>query len=238
MQTGACGDQVASRNPFGQYLRKRPSRQKRRNKRRTADTDRAEGDWRAISALWNTLSEEQYRGWDIASENERSRSRAGQSGRLPPRTFFFRVNNARASLGQPLTADAPAPANPGSNPVGQLHITNRGDRVVLRLEVTGPASGIIKVYGAAPQNRGTTRGRDYRVLCRLPAPRNGESDITPWYVQKFGVPEPGKRVFIRTVVEINGRQSDPRETNCLVPERPRPTGRQTKRQAVWAEPDV
>ena len=93
-------------------------------------------------------------------------------------------------------------------------------------------------FGAAPQNRGTTRGRDFRVLCPLPPRRNGEVDITEWYVQKFGVPEPGKRVFIRTVVEINGRQSDPRETNCLVPERPRPAGRQTKRQAVWAEPDV
>jgi hypothetical protein len=32
-------------------------------------------------------------------------------------------------------------------------------------------------------------------------------------VQTFGVPEPGKRVFIRTVVEVNGRQSSPWETN-------------------------
>jgi hypothetical protein len=238
LQTGPCGDVVASKNRYGHYLRKRPSRQKRRNKRRTADTDRAEGDWRAISALWNSLSEEQYRAWEIASEGERSRPRAGQSGRLPPRTFFFKVNNARASLGQPLTADAPAPANPGPNPVGQLRITNRGDRVVLRLEVTGPASVPIKVYAAAPQNRGTTRGRDYRVLCRLPPPRHGESDITPWYVQKFGVPEPGKRVFIRTVVEVNGRQSNPRETNCLVPERPRPARRQTNRRAAWPDQDV
>ena len=238
LQTGACGDVVASKNQFGQYLRKRPSRQKRRNKRRTADTDRAEGDWRAISALWNTLTEEQYRAWAISSADEHSRPRAGQKGRLPPRTFFFKVNNSRASLGLPLAADPPAPANPGQNPVGQLHITNRGDRVVLRLEVKGPVSVPIKVYGAAPQNRGTTRGRDYRVLCRLPPPRHGESDITPSYVQNFGVPEPGKRVFIRTVVEVNGRQSEPRETNCLVPERPRPARRKTNQPPAWPDQDV
>lgn len=238
LQTGPCGDVVASKNPFGQYLRKRPSRQKRRNKSRTADTDRAEGVWRAISALWDSLAEEQYRAWEIAAADERSRPRAGQSGRLPPRTFFFKINSSRASFGQALVSDPPTPANYGPNPVGQLQITNRGDRVVLRLEVSGVAPAPIKLYGAAPQNRGTKRGRDYRVLGPLPPPRNGESDITHWYVQKFGVPEPGKRVFIRTVVEVNGRQSSPRETNCVVPERQRPARSQTNRRAVWAGPDV
>jgi hypothetical protein len=218
-QTGPCGDVVATRNQFGHYVRKRPSRRKPRNKPRTADTDRSEADWRAISALWNKLSENQYRDWDIAASNERSRPRAGQSGRLPTRNFFFKVNNARASLGQPLVADPPAPANPGPNPVGQLRITNRGDRVVLRLDVSDAPVNPIKVYGAAPQNRGTKRGRDFRVLGHLPPPRNGESDITQPYLHKFGVPDPDKRVFIRTVVEVNGRQSSPCETNCLVPAR-------------------
>jgi hypothetical protein len=238
LQTGVCGDMVASKNQFGQYLRKRPSHQKPRNKPRTADTDRAEGDWRAISALWESLTEEQYRAWEIAAEGERSRPRAGQSGRLPPRTFFFKLNSSRASLGQTMVSDPPTPANCGPNPVGQLQITNRGDRVVLRLEVAGVAPSPIKLYGAAPQNRGTKRGRDYRVLGPLPPPRNGESDITHGYVQKFGVPEPGKRVFIRTVVEVNGRQSSPRETNCVVPVRPRLLGRQTNRRATWAVQDV
>jgi hypothetical protein len=238
LQTGTCGDVVASSNRFGQYQRKRPSRQKPRNKPRTADIDRAEGNWRAISALWNSLTEEQYRAWELAADGQRSRPRAGQSGRLPPRHYFFKVNNSRASLGLTLVSDPPAPANPGPNPVRQLHITNRGDRVVLRLDVAEPAPVPIKVYGAAPQNRGTKRGRDYRVLGPLPPPRNGESDITPSYVQKYGVPEPGKRVFIRTVVEVNGRQSSPRETNCLVPERRRPAGSQTNRRAVWAAPDA
>ncbi len=233
LQTGACGDQVASKNRFGQYLRKRPSRKKRRNKPRTADTDRAEADWRAISALWNTLSEEQYRDWEIAADRERSRPRAGQSGRLPPRHYFFKVNNSRASLGQPLISDPPAFTNCGPNPVGQLQITNRGDRVVLRLEVSGVARDPIKVYASPPQNRGRKCCRDFRVLGLLPAARDGEIDISRLYVQKYGVPEPGKRVFIRTVVEVNGRQSSPRETNCVVPERQRPARSQPKRRALW-----
>jgi hypothetical protein len=231
LQIGSCGDVVASTNRFGQYVRKRPSRKKRRNKPRTADIDRAESDWRAISALWDSLTEEQYRAWEIAATDERSRPRAGQSGRLPPRLFFFKVNNSRASLGQPPVSEPPPPANPGPNPVRQLQITNRGDRVVLRLEVSGLPSDPIKVYGAAPQNRGTKRGRDFRVLCPLPPPRNGESDITVPYLQKYGVPHPGKRVFIRTVVEVNGRQTSPQETNCLVPQWPSPPHTQTKRRA-------
>jgi hypothetical protein len=238
VQTGACGDVVASHNSYGSYVRKRPARKKRRNKPRTADTDRAERDWRAISALWNRLSEEQYRAWEIVAEAERSRRRAGKTSRLPPRNVFFRINNSRASLSLTLLADPPVSVNAGPNPVGQLRITNRGDRVVFRLEVSGPAPDPIKVYGAAPQNRGTKRGRDFRVLCPLPPRRNGEVDITAWYVQKFGVPEPGKRVFIRTVVEVNGRQSDPRETNCVVPERPRPARTRKGRPAIWADEDV
>ena len=120
LQTGACGDVVASHNQYGSYTRKRPSRKKRRNKPRTADTDRAERDWRAISALWNRLSEEQYRAWEILSAQERSRRRAGKTSRLPPRNVFFRINNSRASLSLTLVADPPAPGNPGPNPIGPL----------------------------------------------------------------------------------------------------------------------
>jgi hypothetical protein len=237
LKTGACGDVVASTNRFGQYVRKRPSRKKRRNKPRTADTDRAEADWRATSALWESLTEDQYRAWAIAAASERSRPRAGQSGRLSPRHYFFQVNNSRASLGLPRIADPPPPANPGSNPVRRLRITNRGDRVVLRLEVSGVVRGIIKVYGSPPQNRGRARCWNYRVLCALPAASHGESDITLPYVQRFGVPEPGKRVFIRTVVEVNGRQTSPSETNCVVPVRQRPARSHPKHRALWVTPD-
>ncbi len=219
LQTGACGDLVASKNRFGQYVRKRPSRKKRRNKPHTADIDRTEADWRTISALWESLTEEQYRAWELAADGERSRPRAGQSGRLHPRLFFFKVNTSRASLGQPLLADPAPRTEPGPNPVGQLHITNRGDRVVFRLEVSGMPRDLIKVYASPPQNRGRRRCSDLRVLGSLPAPVNGEVDITRPYVQKYGVPEPGKRVFVRTVVEVTGRQSSPRLTNCVVPPR-------------------
>jgi hypothetical protein len=237
-QSGTRGDIVASHNLYGYYLRQRPSAKKRRNKPRTADTDRTEGDWRAISALWNTLSDQQYDAWAIASSYERSRPRLGQSGRLPPRTFFFKVNSARASLGQPFIADPPARATPGPNPVGQLHITNRGDRVLLKLDISGAGHDLIKVYGAAPLNRGTRRGRGFRVLGLLPPPRHGQYDITLLYVQRFGAPPPGKRIFIRTVVEVNGHQSSPCETNCLVPPRPRPVPPNATRRALWADPDV
>jgi hypothetical protein len=219
MNTGARGDVVASTNRFGQYQRRRPSRKKRRNKPRTPETDRAERDWRTLAALWNSLSAEQYRAWAIACEGERTRSRAGQSGRLPVRNFFFKVNNSRGSLGLSFVKDPPPRVEAGPNPVGEFRITNRGDRVVFRLEVLGPVTNFIKVYATAPQSRGTSRGRNYLVLGLLPAPRHGESDITVLYVRRFGVPEPGMRIFIRTVVEVNGKQSSPHETNCLVPPR-------------------
>ena len=238
LQTGARGDMVASRNAFGNYIRKRPARTKLRNKVRTPGADRAEAAWRAISASWNRLTEEQYRAWAIAAEGERTRPRGGQSGRMPTRTLFFKVNMSRTSLGLPLVSVPPAPVDANPNPVRQLQIANRGDRVVMRLELSEPVSNTIKLYATSPQNRGTTRGRDYRALgCLLP-PRHGECDITQIYVGRFGVPEPGKRVFVRTVVEVNGKQTSPLETQCLVPERRRPTGSQLKPKALWVDPDV
>jgi hypothetical protein len=82
LRTGPCGGLTASHSRYGQYLRKRPSCKRRRNKPRTADSP--ERDWRARSALWNSLSGE-HRGWEIAADGERSRPAAcgAHSLRLP-----------------------------------------------------------------------------------------------------------------------------------------------------------
>jgi len=237
-QSGACGDVVASHNRYGQYLRKRPSGKKRRNKPHTADTDRAEANWRALSALWNTLSEEQYRAWDIAADQERSRPRNGQGGRLTGRAFFFKINSARASLGlEPLTRP-PAHVGYYPNPVQRLIVTNRGGRIALKLELSGIPPELIKVYGAPPQPRGKRRCWDLRVLGRLPAPDGGVSEITELYVKKYGAPRIGNRVFIRTVVHVNGQQVDPQVTNCVVPERELPAHRRREPPAPAAIPGV
>jgi hypothetical protein len=223
-RSGKCGDIVAKRNRYGQYLSKRPDG----GKHRTRARDRAEGDWAMIAEAWKHLSEERYRAWEIAGAQERSHPRLGQSGRLSAWNYFFQVNNERRALGLGLLLDPPARGQSTANPVGALTITRQGGRLALKLKVSGALTGVIKVYGSPPQPRGRRRCWDARVLGRLPGSNGGEIDITELYVRKYGWPEEGKRVFIWTKPLNSRGKAQMKETNAVVPDwEPRPgSGRQ------------
>jgi hypothetical protein len=73
------------------------------------------------------------------------------------------------------------------------------------------------VYGAAPCSAGITYVRDFVMLCRLPDPVGGISEITDFYVAKYGVPPAGMQVCIRTQQQVNGREDIPKQTSAIVP---------------------
>ena len=213
-RSGKCGDIVAKRNRYGQYLSKRPDG----GKHRTRARDRAEANWAMIAEAWKHLSEARYQAWEIAGAQVRSHPRLAQSGRLSGWNYFFQVNNERLALGLGLSLDPPAGGASGANPVGALTITKRGGRIMLKLKVSEVPAGVIKVYGSPPQERGRRRCWDWRVLGRLPAPTGGESDITELYVRKYGWPAGGTRVFIWTKPLHSRGKGQMKETNAVVPE--------------------
>src|SRR5208282_6868056 len=92
----------------------------------------------------------------------------------------------------------------GPNPVEALTLSRVNGRLRLRLRVSGPVTGDLMVFGQAPCSAGRKKWRHGAYLGLLPAPQAGESDITDLYVQKYGEPEPGKRVFIRTRQQKDG----------------------------------
>jgi len=94
-RSGKCGDIVAKKNRYGQYLSKRPGG----GKHRTRARDRAEANWAMIAEAWKHLSEARYRAWEIAGARVRSHPRLGQSGRLSGWNYFFQVNNERLAPG-------------------------------------------------------------------------------------------------------------------------------------------
>ena len=61
-----------------------------------------------------------------------------------------------------------------------------------------------------------TRGHKFATIGKLP-PARGWSDITALYVNAFGVPPVGQRVFIRTRQLSNGWEDDFKETFADVP---------------------
>jgi hypothetical protein len=127
------------------------------------------------------------------------------------------VNAARIFLGLPMLRLPPAPTTFSPNVVGPLRITRVRGVLAMKLSVPSAPAGRIRVLASPPRNAGGRFCADYRYLCPLPPPITGESDITKPYIKKFGIPLAGKRVFVQTRQQVDGRQAFPAQTNALAP---------------------
>jgi hypothetical protein len=104
-----------------------------------------------------------------------------------------------------------------ANPVGELVIANTAAVISLKLSVPSAPARLTLVLGTFPRSAGVSYIRRYVILGLLPAPEAGFSDITKLYVDRFGEPPVGTRVFICTTQQIDGWQDVPKKTNAIVP---------------------
>ncbi len=172
---------------------------------RTAARRRARGAFGAISKAWSqVLTEEQRQAWIVAAAKVQSHPRLWQSGPLTGEMHFEGINSSRAAIGRGMLLWPPEPVVFGPNPVAGVAISYVNGQARLRLKVTGPVTEDIMVFGQAPCSAGWKKWRHGSYLGLLPAPEQGESDITEMYVARYGEPEPGKKVFIRTRQQKDG----------------------------------
>jgi hypothetical protein len=73
------------------------------------------------------------------------------------------------------------------------------------------------VFAQAPCSPGRRKWRHGVCLGLLPAPQNGISDITEMYLETFGEPEPGRKVFIRARQQRDGWEDRAKDVSGLVP---------------------
>ena len=184
---------------------------------------------RAVSKAYSRgLSPAQYRAWIAAGETVWSRRRLTR-GRLTGQDLFVKLNTVLRLLGRKMLPDPPERAKFAPNPVEKLRIRRRHGRVSLKLRVAGPVLDDIMVYGEAPCSPARKKCRHPVYLGLLPAPVGCVSDITEQYVARFGEPEPGKRVMIRTRQQRNGWQDKAKDVSERVPVRVVATPRKTPR---------
>ena len=170
-----------------------------------------------VVALWRRLNEQQRGAWVSAGKGTSSQTKLLQSGKLPGYVLFMKLNTTLAYQGLPPALVPTERPKFDANPVGDLVITSTADAIELKLSVPNAPAGIILVLGAAPRSAGVSFANHFTILGRLPAPEAGYSNIRKLYVERYGEPSPGTRIFIRTRQLVNGWEDDPIQTTALVP---------------------
>jgi hypothetical protein len=212
-QSGKCGTFVSVRTRYGQVRRRRGVIRKSPSPAQL----RHRAKFGGVRALWRTLNPEQRITWAPGPEDIRSRPRVGQSGVLPAYLIFVKVNATLAAQGLPPVLTRPPCPSFDANPVGELVSTNTDGTVELKLSVpSAPATDII-VLGTDPRSAGVSFANHFTILGPLPAAEAGYSNITQLYVDRYGVPPAGTRVFIRTRQVRDGWADYPIQTNAVVP---------------------
>ena len=225
-QIGAQGEVVASKNHYGQHLRKKGHPKKRLTEARL-QSDTA---MRIMAKAWNNLPEEQGDRWYVAGPHVPSRKVLGKAGRLDGRGFFSKVNLPRARLGQELLLEPPAQAGFGQNPAVAFTIINDKWDFAMELTLARAPTEEIMLWASPPCNAGKRRNWDYRVLGLLQTPVEGANNFRKLYVKRLGVPPVGKRVFIRVRQQMNGWRGESWEGSMVVPPREGGSGSQSDRR--------
>jgi hypothetical protein len=164
--------------------------------------------------LWEWLTDQERLTWRVWGE---SRRRNGYN-------CFVAANVQRVRDRQP-PARLPLPdAPPAENPVGELVITNRGGRIRLKLQVLRQPTAPISVWGSRPCNLGLANCKKCPQLGLLPPPKRGFTDITDLYfakhagyIDKQRMLLVGKRIFIRTRLELDGWPKMFKPVSAVVP---------------------
>lgn len=202
--SGRLGEEVYVNSKYGQVVRSRP----RRPWRPTAGRLAVQHNLGKVVNAWRNLTPKQYEAWTAAARKEH----------MKPYPFFSKINGALAAAKLPLLMDPPKREKLRPNLVGELEILNRGGVITLRLRVPRAPAEHTFVLGSRWCSRGIwTRGNRFTTIGELPQPVGGWSDITDLYVNAFGKPPVGRRVFIRTRQLINGWQDGFKETCADVP---------------------
>lgn len=216
-KSGRCGDYVF-------YMRRRKLFRRRyvvpRNAR-TAARRHTRRSFGAIARAWGgKLTEQQRRAWMASGTKVKSHPRLWESGPLTGEMHFQGINNARARIGLEMLLWPPERVVFGPNPVTGLAVSYTDDHVKLRLRISGPVAEDIMVFAQAPCSAGRKKWRHGACLVLLPASQDAECDITDLYVQRYGEPEPGKKIFIRARQQKDGWEGRDHEFSEVVPVKP------------------
>lgn len=171
----------------------------------------------AVSRRWRTLSLDHCGTWRALAAKTYFVNDEGEQVRLNCFKLFVKVNTRRADLGLPQFDVAPAQPVFSPSPVKELAVTYPDGKFTLKVRVDGTPAHYILAQGARPVRSSVRSVQHFPLLGLLPSPIDGWSDITELYVARYGVPEAGTAVWIRTCQHIDGFTDVPKVLCVRIP---------------------
>jgi hypothetical protein len=212
-QTGSVGETVTYQSRLGIIRRRKVIPRDPR----TAPQIDCRIAFQQARQFWGTLTDEQYLAWNTLARTRQTHAVLGESSVLSGYTLAVQINMHLATVGLPMTPNpSPVPIFP-DNPVSGLSITGTDGAASLKLVLSTQPVQFIVVLGARAQSPGVSYVDHYKILGLLPDPESGLSDITELYLAQFKLLPAGKRVFIRTLQQINGWRDLPKTIAARIP---------------------
>lgn len=190
-QSGSENGTTASRNRFGQYLRRRaipvqPRTVDQLNQRALMVTN---------AQAWKSLTAAQRAGWLSLGLQMLRTDALGQSYDMNGFMAYCSVNNNNLAAGNAVVSDAPALASPGTLLTATLTLTTIAFDIAYT--TTPLAAGQRLFVRASPQrSAGVAFNADYRLVHVSAAAAASPADVLAEYTAKFGVPVTGNKIFL------------------------------------------
>jgi hypothetical protein len=203
-QSGSEGGNTASRNRFGQYLRRRavpvqPRTTFQLNQRARQTTN---------AAAWRSLTDVQRAGWlSLGLQMLRSDS-LGQSYDLNGFLAYCSVNNNNLDAGNAAVSAAPALTTPPDLLTATVTLTAAAFSIAFT--ATPLAAGVrLFAYVSPQRSAGRKFNGDYRLIAVSAAALASPMDIFTAYSARLGTPVVGNRLFISLATYQLGFRGSP-----------------------------
>lgn len=203
-QSGSEGGSTASRNRFGQYIRRRavpvqPRTPSQQNQRARMATN---------AAAWRALTNAQRAGWLSLGLNMTRNDSLGQTYDLNGFLAFCSVNNNKLAAGDAAVSDAPAIVTPADLLTVTVTLTAAAFSIAYTATPLAAANRLF-IFASPQRSAGVRFNGDYRLLAVTAAAAASPADIFTAYTAKFGVPVVGNRIFLNLETYAGGFKGSP-----------------------------
>ena len=203
-QSGSVGNQVSSRNRYGQYRRIRAVPVQPRTSFQMSVRCRLSVN----AAAWRALTALQRAGWaDLGAQMIRVDS-LGQSNPLTGFQAYCSINNNNVAFGQPVVSSAPSYQTPTG--LATMTVTLTGAAFSIAYTPTPLPTGTqAGFYCSLQRSAGRSFEADFRLIAVSTAAQASPMVLTTSYAARMGTPVTGNRVFIQARCFYAGFLSGP-----------------------------